>query len=270
MKVYIEQTILINFIIDFCILTIIAKLLFVNTSKKRLILSALFGSVIVLIYPYCINQFLVNSLKILSALLMLQIMHSMNYKQLSISLLLMLGLSYTIGGTIISNIATTTNSGYTIKPHNTISAIILTILSSVIIYNLIKYIKFKILSNSHIHEINLTHQQNSIIIKGLIDSGNSLNDNLTPVSLINFDTFTRLTNISINDYINRRFSSLINPKFITAKSIGGVRQILVFTIDKLTILNTNKSFSNIRLGVMLNFDNSKEYKAILNNCFCLN
>ncbi len=201
---------------------------------------------------------------------MLQILHIKTFKKLCLSLLLMLGLSYTIGGTIIANFATPTHSGYMINSYNIVLVILLSIISSFIIYQLIKWIKSKVLNNAHIHDVKLSHNGTTLSVKSLIDSGNCLNDNCNPVSLINFDTFTKLTNISISDYLNNKFDTLISPKFITANTISGKRKILVFTIDSLTITNLNKHFNHVRLGVMLNFDNSKEYKVILNNYFCYN
>lgn len=268
MKVYIEHTLIINFIVDLCILTILSKLLFSHTSKKRIILSALFGSITTFIYPYLFNTFLINVIKILTATIMLQILHSMKFKKLILSLLLMLGLSYTIGGTIIANFATPTLIGYTVKSYNILLVVLLSIITSFITCKLIQYVKLKVHTNSHIHDVKLCLKNKTINVKSLIDSGNCLNDNCQPVSLINFDTFTKLTNISISDYLNNKFDSLNSPKFIFANTISGKRKILVFTIDSVTLINTNKHFDNVRIGVMLNFDNSKEYHAILNNSFC--
>ena len=71
--------------------------------------------------------------------------------------------------------------------------------------------------------------------------------------------------------MNNDFKDLINPHFIEANTIAGKRKILVFTINELHLNKTNiKVYKNVTLGVALHFDNSKEYKAILNSSFCFN
>lgn len=267
MKVYIEQVLLTNFIIDFCILTMIAKFVFSKPNYKHITLSALFGSVATLIFPYLTNAILTNLFKILSSIIMLQMLH-IHKKQLIKSCLLMLTLSYIIGGAILANFGTQSNGGYSIGAVNLIYVFATTISFTLIVSKLIVWVKNKITTNTHIYTTTLVCNNNSITIKSFIDSGNALLDNNQPVSLINFDTFTRLTNISLNQYITHDFSPLNNPHFINASTIAGKRKILVFTIDELHL--NQKIYKNITLGVALNFDNTKEYKAILNSSFCFN
>lgn len=268
MKVYIEQVMLTNFIIDFCILLVIARLVFAKFSYKRIILSALFGSVATLIYPYCTNVILANLLKIITAVIMLQILHPTNKKQLGLSFVLMLTLSYTIGGAILSNFGTQTSNGYTLKGTSIWIVFGVTIASTLIVCKIIKWLKTKITTNSNIHEITLTNNDNKVVIKSFIDSGNGLCDNNEPVSLINFDTFSRLTNLTLNQYLTQQFSTLKDAHFINASTIAGKRKILVFTINTLTFNGKAKTYNHVKLGVALNFDNTKEYKAILNSSFC--
>lgn len=270
MKIYLEQILITNFIIDFCILLVISKLIFTHIKYRRIVFSALFGSFATLIYPFCTNFLLTNCLKIISAIIMLQILKPINKKQLMLSVLLMLGLSYAIGGAILSNFGSQTSSGYIITDTNLIFVFITTILTTFILCKLISWIKTKIITNSNIYEITLTNNNKSVIIKSFIDSGNSLYDNNDPVSLINFDTFTKLTNLNLNQYLTNQFNELKDPHFITANTISGKRKILVFTIDKLSFNQHAREYYKVKLGVALHFDNSKEYKAILNSSFCYN
>ena len=270
MKVYVEQVLLTNFIIDFCILIMISKLICSKICFRQVVLSALFGSVASLILPFCTNIILTNALKILTAIIMLQILH-IHKNQLVASTLLMLVLSYIIGGAILSNFGTSTSNGYGISQLNLIYVFAITIIFTLITCKLITFIKSKITTNSNIYDITLVNSNNRVCIKSFIDSGNSLSDNNQPVSLINFDTFTKLTNISLNQYLTNEFSSLNNPHFISANTIAGKRKILVFTISELHLTTSKtKIFKNVKLGVALHFDNTKEYKAILNSSFCLN
>ena len=270
MKVYIEQVLLTNFIIDFCILVMISKLVFSKPNFKRITISATFGSVATLIYPLCTNMLLGNALKILVAVIMLQILNIRTKKQLMLSSLLMLALSYIIGGAVLSNFGCNIGGGYVVNNVSLIPIFAITIIYTFVCYKLISYVKLKITSNSNIYDITLVHNGNKITIKSFIDSGNGLLDDNHPVSLINFDTFTRLTNITLNQYLTNNFI-LPNSHYITANTIAGNRKILVFTIDEL-YLNKScvKKYQNVRLGVTMHFDNTKEYKAILNSSFCLN
>jgi len=267
MTIYIEQVIITNFIVDFCIVTIISKIIYSKPNYRLVVLSALFGSIASLIVPYCSNWILLNALKILTAIIMLQIIHLSN-KQLLFGTLLMLMSSYIIGGALLSNFGASVNGGYVLSDINLIYIFIIAITSTFIISKLINYIKRKVTNNANICDITLIYNSNSIKIKSFIDSGNSLYDNDSPVSLINFDTFSTLTQTTLNQYLTNDFSTLNNPHFITASTIAGKRKILVFTIDELHI--KHKIYKNISLGVALNFDNNKEYKAILNSCFCFN
>lgn len=271
MKIYIEQLIFTNLIIDFCIILMISKLLQNKTGFFRVFLSSFLGSVITLIYPLCPNNLIVNILKISTALVMLQIIQ-IKPKQLPLSVLLMLALSYVIGGCVLSNFGTQSAGGYMLNPSSLLPVYAITILATFVCLRLIRWVKSKVISSAQVYSTTLTYRGNSVSIKSFIDSGNSLTDlDNSPVSLINFDTFSKLTTTTLEEYLNNDFSKLNSPHFITANTIAGRKKILVFNIDTL-ILNGKKpvEYHNIKIGVATNFDNSKEYKAILNSYFCFN
>ena len=271
MKIYIEQVLITNFIIDFCILLVISKLICSKTIYRRVIFSALFGSFASLIVPYCTHIILTNLLKLLTSIIMLQILNIKTKKQLTLSCLLMLVLSYIIGGAILSNFGQSVGSGYAISNISLIPVFAITFIFTFITCKLIAWIKCKITANSHIYDTILINNNKQLHIKSFIDSGNALCDNNQPVSLINFDTFNKLTNISLSQYLNNEFSGLNNAHFINANTIAGKRKILVFTINELRVTKSNiKVYKNVMLGVALHFDNTKEYKAILNSSFCFN
>ncbi len=267
MTIYIEQVLITNFIIDYCILMIISKCIYSKPNFKRIALSSIFGSVASLVVPYCSHFILSNALKILTSIIMLQIIN-LHKKQLVSGTLLMLVISYVMGGALLSNFGVPTNGGYALTNINLIYVFAICIIFTFLISKLIPWLKSKITTNSNIHDITLINNNISVSIKSFIDSGNALHDNNEPVSLINFDTFNQLTNISLSQYLNNQFDTLNNPHFINASTIAGNRKILVFTINALHI--KNKIYNNVKLGVALKFDNTKEYKAILNSCFCFN
>lgn len=267
MKIYIEQVLITNFIIDYCIMLIVSKLILPKSNYRHIVLSSMFGSVSSMVTPYCTNIIILNALKILSAIIMLQLLH-IQKKQMFKSILLMLALSYIIGGAVLSNFGTGLDGGYIIKLNNLIPVFIITIISTLICCKLITWLKSKINTNSYIHNTTLINNNTKINIKGFLDSGNGLLDNNKPVNLINFDTFNKLTGITLNQYLNQQFSSLNNPHFISASTIAGKQKILVFTINELHF--NSKIFKDVQVGVSLHFDNSKEYKVILNSSFCLN
>ena len=258
---------MINFIIDFCILIIVSKCVYSKPNFKLITHSAMFGSFASFITPFCTSTLTVNILKILTSIIMLQILH-IHKRQLVLSVALMLVISYIFGGAVLSNCATVSSNGYMLAQNSVISVIIVSIIFTFTTYKLIAWIKSKIITNSNILDTTLVLNSKQLTIKSFIDSGNELYNNNQPVSLIDFNTFSTLTNISISQYLNGEFSSLINPKFIFANTIAGKKKILIFTIDKLIV--KNKIYKNVQLGVSFKFDKSKEYKAILNSYFCLN
>lgn len=271
MTIYVEQAIFTNLIIDFCIILMISKLLQNKTNFCRVFLSSLLGSILALIYPLSPNALITNILKFLTSIVMLQIIQ-IKPKQLPISIILMLVHSYVIGGCVLSNFGIKTSSGYTLSPYNLLPVFTIAITSTFICLKLVKWIKSKIISSTQIYSTILTYNLNSVNIKSFIDSGNSLTDtDNSPVSLINFDTFCKLTFITLEEYLNNDFSKLNNPHFINANTITGCKKILVFNIDTLTLCEKKPvEYHNIKIGVATNFDNTKEYKAILNSYFCLN
>ena len=270
MIIYIEQVILTNFLIDFCMLLILSKIIYHKPNFKRIILSSLFGSVSCLIFPFCTTSLLVNLLKFLSAIIMLQILN-INKKQLIPSIITMLIISYIFGGAVLANYGTNTSNGYAIKLKNLIPIFAVSFILTILTCKVIDFIKSKIIANSNIYSITLINGNNKINIDSFIDSGNSLLDENQPVSLINFDTFNQLTNITLNQYLLNQFDVLTNPHFITANTIAGKRKILVFTINELHLNSTHhKIYKNVKLGVAMHFDKNKNYKAILNSYFCLN
>lgn len=271
MKIYIEQVLVTNFIIDWCILLVVSRLVFSKTNYKHLTLSSTFGSVATLIVPYCTNILIINIFKILSSIIMLQLIRIKTKKQLFLSCLLMLVLSYVIGGAILDYFGTSTNNGYIINTINLLPTFIITVVFTFISCKLVTWTKSKIVSNSNIFDVTLVNNGKQMNIKSFIDSGNGLYDNNSPVSLINFETFTKLTNISLTQYINNQFEGLNNAHFIEANTIAGKRKILVFTINELHLKHSRvKIFKDVKLGVALHFDNTQEYKAILNSTFCNN
>ena len=270
MKVYIEQILLTNFIIDFCILAVVSKLILCQSNYRHIFLSALFGSFASLLLPYCFNLILVNTLKILTSIIMLQLLH-INKQQLLLASFTMLVLSYIIGGAILSNLATPTANGYAITGINLIYVFIVTFIFTFVACKLIVWLKSQITNNTNIYDITLICNNNRITIKGFIDSGNGLFDHGQPVNIINFDTFQKLTNLTLNQYLTKNFDNLVNPHFIEANTVAGKRKILIFSIEQLHIGKSNpKTYHNVSIGVSLNFDNTKEYKAILNSSFCFN
>lgn len=270
MKVYVEQVLLTNIFIDFCILLILSKILYHKPNYKRIILSSLFGSLSCLVLPFCTTMLLANLLKILSAIIMLQILN-VSKKQLTPAVISMLVISYIFGGAILSNFGTSSLNGYVVNLKNLTPVFIVVFMFTIITCKLITFIKSKFITNSNIHSITLINGNIKIIIDSFIDSGNGLVDNNQPVSLINFDTFNKLTNISLDQYLHNQFNTLSSPHFITANTIAGKRKILVFTINELRLNSSrNKVYKDVKLGVALHFDNNKNYKAILNSYFCLN
>lgn len=270
MKVYIEQVLITNLLIDFCILLILSKIIFYKPNYKHIILSATFGSISCLLLPFCPTTLLANILKILTAIVMLQILN-VNKKQITPAFILMFIISYIFGGAILANYSTKSPNGYIVELKNLIHVIIIVLTFTIVTCKLASFVKSKISTNSNIYPITLINGTAKIEINSFIDSGNGLMDNGQPVSLINFDTFSKLTNITLKQYLLKQFDTLKNPHFITANTISGKQKILVFTVDELHLKSTHsKIYKNVKLGVSLHFDNCNNYKAILNSYFCFN
>ena len=241
MIIYIDALIFLNFLFDLLILVTVKLTLKRNTSKLRLILSALFGELSIMLLIFNFNYVLLLISKILLAILMNIIAfkyQSFKYSIINLSYFYML--SIILGGFL-----------YFLQINNInyfFSLLIVPIILGIYLYQTkIMHIKYQ-----NYYEIVIYFLNNrQIKTTGYLDTGNHLNDPITKKPVILLDK--RLTNgvIQIRSPIYVPFNALNNHGII--KCIK----------PKYVELNKIK-YQNVLIGIMDNRINMDGVGCILN------
>ena len=102
-------------------------------------------------------------------------------------------------------------------------------------------------------ELKIVDNGKEIVEEGYLDSGNVLTDKVSgkPVVLINFDVFHKLyEKVSLACAITKSYnqSTFKNGHFLQINSVGGNKEILVFSVDELWI-GKDSFIKNATLGL---------------------
>ena len=265
MEIYIEDFLILHACIYFCSLLLIKYCLRFKASNLKLLLSSVLSSIFSIIFTFStINTFLTIICKISIPLFALTFSFKrLNLKKLVQSSSLILVLSLVLTGAI--NNGKFLNGTIITSPIPLIFTLAIFIILSIIFKLSIDLaIKKKVLTNNLI-TIELEYGEKKIKKLAFIDTGNNLQFNNNPVSIINFKLFNELTNINLSDYLSKNFS-LKNFNYINCSTVTGKKKMLMFSLDKMTIFKNGKieMIEKPKLALSLNFNN-KNYDLILNN-----
>ena len=181
MKIYVDLIILLNFFLDFLLLTSVSLILKRNTSMIRIIFGALAGAISILSLFINMSSLILFILKIVISIIMVLI--SFGYKGIKYTLnnlVYLYLLSIILGGTLyyVNDELSYKNYGI-IFFHNgfSINILLVIILSPIIIYIYIKKSrKLKEIYSKH-YEVEITFLNNKkISMTGFLDTGNNLID----------------------------------------------------------------------------------------------
>lgn len=237
--IYIEDILLLNFIIDYLLLYTLNNLLKLNTKKIRIILSSLFGTIsLILLFTIKNNLFLFITKLIISIIMVLISFKYKNIKKLIKETVYFYILSFFLGG-IIFYLKTEEMISY--------SVIILLIPSIIKIYykfeeNLKETIKTKYKVNIYLNNGNI------LFLTGYMDSGNTL-----------VEPYSNKKVIIINEKVDEKFF-LVPYKTINSESL-----LKCFVPKRVYIENIGER-NDIVVGIsnlkMNNFDCLLNYKLM--------
>lgn len=90
--------------------------------------------------------------------------------------------------------------------------------------------------------IKLRHGQRTLTIKAYLDSGNLAVDTLTssPIVILDFDTFSKLLDISIVDYLSRSIKNKLNGRYIHINGVNSSTEIFVTKVDEIYIIKRGR------------------------------
>ena len=191
MTIYLDLTILINIIFDFILLTSVSIILNRRTTIKKIILSSILGSLMIIV-SMLDNGYLLYIFKFINTILMLVVCYGYKDIRYTITNFIYLYItSITLGGFLyLITIKLNYNQDNLIIYHNNyqVSMISLLIISPIILYLYTKTVK-KLKNNySNYYNIVITLNNNKIIKTiAFLDTGNGLYDTYQhhPIILIN-------------------------------------------------------------------------------------
>lgn len=268
MTIYIETFLMQNILINFCLIKLIHSTTKCKTSFFRILVSSLLGTISSFLAIYFFeNAFLLNSIKILTAIAMILIAFNQTKKMFISNFILLFLFTYAFGG-LITSIASNTylfNSSLISVTKFNLEIICIFIIFATYIFDLVvKHIKLKININNLIYSITLTHAKQSIKIQAYLDTGNFLNRNGEPVLILDLKSYLKLTKSNLIDFC------LSKTENLHAGTINGSNQLKCFKIDKIIIKHKdfNKELNNqfVAINTSNCFKNTN-YQALLSPLF---
>lgn len=286
MEIIIEYAILDNLIIDLMLLKLTSATMKIYPSKKKVFLSALFGTICAVILPLFINvtYIIIILLKLVVGLLMILILSKVtSIKQFIATFLIFITYTFAFGGFIYAILASFNysnniilvllyNFDLPISPFILVLYLYLILLKKLIssIHQASKINKFKYL----VH-LEINGKKNNFV--GYLDSGNILNDNSLenneensmPINIISLKAFMEIfKNFPYQKLIlnNVTEKDLKSSHYILAETINKKEKMLVFNVDKFEIEMENsksKIFENVAVGVSKK--NFKSFDILLNS-----
>ncbi len=268
MTIYIESFIIQNALINISLLRLISISLKPRGNLIRLIISASIGAIFsVMASIYLNNVVILNLIKLICAISMLLIAFRQNFKQFTLSMLLLLVFTYTFGGLIMNlgNIEATTNYGVVMSSKISLEMICAIIIISSFVYEaLIKHLKFKIKTNNLIYKATLHLGNKHIKLNAYLDTGNFLNLDGKPILIVDIDTYCKLTNKSLIDFY------LDTSPSISTSTVTGTQNLKLLQIERLELKHNKeiKIYNNQYLAINSSkiFKNTN-YQALLTPLF---
>ena len=246
MIVYIDLVFLINFIMDFYILSSVKFLLRLNTKLIRIMLGSLIGSLSLLLLFFKLNTLTLNLIKIIISIFMVFI--SFGKSKFFNKLFYLYIVSIVLGGSLYlinDSLGYEVDSFIFINNGYSIYLIIHIIFSQIILFLYIKeHLKYKKRINQFYNVI-IKFKNKEIILEGFLDTGNKLIDPYfkRPIILLN------------KKYIDLRGKKVLYVPFTSLNNSGIIKCI----IPEYILVN-NKRYEKVLIGISENL----KYDCILN------
>ena len=247
MEIYIEDIILDNFIINFVLLFLTAKILNIKYKKLLLILSASIGVCFTFLNLIInLSTIMLFAYKFLIALTMLLIAFNFkSFKQFMLRFFTFLLTTALMGGFCFlicfsfGDIELINGIVYykIFLPMGVIVGLVFIL--AILIIKIIEVIKLKSYNSNFIYNITLCENQKIINSTAFLDTGNTLVDPLTgkPVNIITYKLFQKIfKEVPLHQIILKRIpSGLKNAHYIKVNSVANKSEMLVFCVDELKI-----------------------------------
>lgn len=266
MTVYIEYVIIDNFVFDYVLLLLTLKSKAKEIVKRRVVLSASFGTFFAIIFPLLsFNEIILFGLKILIAFCMIAIADKFDdFRDYFLKVNKFLFLTFSFGGIIygfMSLVGLKYDFLYTTT--NSVIPLGIMIICAITLYfvfvNFFKKLFEKKLILPFTCRCVLFFDGQKLATTGFIDTGNNLiYDGEEGVNIAD----SRL----VNELMICGFFERLPYGYITVNTVSGVSNVKIYQIDRLEIYFGNKrnTFYKVKIGIPEKaFVLSEEYKLIL-------
>lgn len=238
MTIYVDLVFIINFIIDFYILSGVKFILKLDTKLIRILLGSLTGSLSIFLLFFSLSSILFNLLKIFISILITLVTFG-KYKFFN-RLFYLYIISIFLGGSIYlinDSLGYEVSGGIFINNGYSINLILLIIISPIIIFLYIKNFLSQKKKLNTIHNVTIKLKNKEIKLEGFLDTGNKLTDPYfkRPIILIN------------KKYIDLRGKKIIYVPFQSLNNNG----LLKCIIPEYILMN-NKKYNNVLIGISEN------------------
>jgi len=268
MEIYIEIFILQNILINFCLLRLVYLTTKTKTTSFKMFLGSLIGTVpSIFIVMFLQNSLVLNSVKILTALLMLITAFTQTKKQFAFNLILLFLYTYTFGGLVmaLSSNVYQTSFGAVMASKFSLELICLVFIIFTYIFELVtKQLKFKIKTNNLLYNVTLTQKNNTLKINAYMDTGNFIHHDNKPVLILDLQAYLKLTKTNLINFLTSKTEE------IKTNTITGNNNLKLFQIDKLEFQIDKKLITINNAYVAINITNcfvNTNYQALLSPLF---
>ena len=250
MIVYIEDTILVNFLLNLIILFLTSKICFIKNKWYFLFIAALLGSILAIFYPLLnLSVICLTFVKFLISLLMIIIAFKfITIKKFIFEMLVFYGNTALFGGVLVA-----ININFNIE-NNTISFVLFISIIIFFISNMLinTYLKKKA-HNSFLYKAKIKDGDNEIEIMAFLDSGNNIkNKDGRPIFVITTDLFIKLFGFEkvIKIYAGN-LDYLKDATYIKIGTVASSNSMLTFVVDYVFIQDKTHTIElkNVCLGI---------------------
>lgn len=223
--IYIDELIILNFIIDFLILKTTSKILKLNTTRLKIILSSLFGEISLLYLFINLNNIELTIFKLLIGIIMNLIAFGFNdIKEFVKNLIYFYMFSFFLGGTL-----------YYLKIESLVKYQYYLILIPLIM-NILKYFTYNLKNIISLrHKVTIYLKNGKILyLNGYMDTGNTLKDPYSNknVIIINKEINENYFLVPFKTIDNSSFIKCFKPKKVYIDGLGERNDIVVGISNK--------------------------------------
>lgn len=269
MEIYIEDFILQNTLINFCLLRLVQITTKSKTKFFLLLLSSLIGAGFsVLSASVLTNHIIINLLKFVCAMLMIKLCFKTKFKQFIINFILLFAYTFAICGlvTSLSSNSYLTAVGIVVANKINLWLIMLFCLIFSYIFEMVaKHIKLSMQLNNLIYQIKLISNNNTIKINAFLDTGNMLNIDGQPVLVLDLSSYLSLTKQTYIDFLLKQ-----SDKNLNLQTVAGSSNLKLAQIDDMQIKINGKikNFKNqlVAINTSDKFINTN-YQALISPAF---